>query len=198
MNSIDRIPPSRIRLTGLQEAQVRALIELDVACSEMYYALGFDGAEVPLRGAADFVRLVRTNSVRVAEADHEVAGLAAWHDESPGVAYLSEISVHPRFQRFGVGRRLIEAVRDEARSLGLEHVVVRCWERAVWAVAFYRRLGFVPIDGVAPTKVLAWREERSLERPVTRANEVALWAAVGPAVCEEDDDNATTPGDDDA
>ena len=99
------------------------LLELNLACSDMYYAVGFDGAEVPRRLANDFVSLARGNSVRVAEADHEVAGFVARHDEAPGVAYLNELAVHPRFQRFGIGSKLLEAVRDEARSLGLEEVV---------------------------------------------------------------------------
>ena len=135
----DRTPPTRIRLTGLQEDQLNALVEIDAACAAMYYAASFDAAEVPVRVAADFVRLARSNNVRVVEADNEVAGLLAWHDESPGVAYLADIQVHPDRQRFGLATTLLEAVREEARGHRFEQVVVRCWEKATWAMGFYRR-----------------------------------------------------------
>src|SRR5262249_33811488 len=146
----DRTPPTRIRLTGLQELQLPDILALDAACSAMYYEVGFDAAEVPARVASDFVSLARGNSVKVAEADHVVAGFMAWRDESPGVAYVADISVHPDFQRFGIASKLLESARDEARGLRLEQMVVRCWEKATWAMAFYRRQRFMPIDATAP------------------------------------------------
>jgi amino-acid N-acetyltransferase len=178
----DRTPPKRIHLTGLQEGQLADLVELDAACAAMYHELGFDAAEVPTRSAAEIVALSRSNSVHVVEADHEVAGILAWHDESPGVAYLVDIQVHPDHQRFGLGTRLLEALREEARTLRLEQVVVRCWEKATWAMAFYRRQRFMPIDATAPAKVQGWKEERLASgRPLTRPGEVALWSPIGPA-----------------
>jgi amino-acid N-acetyltransferase len=178
----DRTPPTRIRITGLQEDQLTALVELDAACAAMYYDKGFDGAEVPARVAGDFVRLSRQNNVHVVEADRVVAGFLAWHDESPGVAYLVDIQVHPDYHRFGLGATLLEAMRDEARDLKLEQVVVRCWEKATWAREFYRRQRFMPIDATAPAKVQGWKEERLASgKPLTRPGEVALWSPIGPA-----------------
>jgi amino-acid N-acetyltransferase len=179
----DRTPPTHVRISkGLQETHLVELVRLDDRCAAMYHAIGFDAAEVPARSQADFVALSRHNSVRVAEADHAVAGFLAWHDEAPGVAYLVDAQVHPDFQRFGIASKLIEALRDEARSLGFEHVVVRCWERATWAMAFYRRQRFMGIDATAPAKVAAWKDERLASgRPLTRPGEVALWSPIGPA-----------------
>jgi GNAT superfamily N-acetyltransferase len=179
----DRIPPARIRVsTGLQEAQIADLVKLDESCAAMYHDAGFDAAEVPNRGSGDFVALARHNSVRVAEADHTVAGFLAWHDESPGVAYLVDVQVHPDYQRFGIAATLLDALRDEARKLKLEQVVVRCWEKAPWAMAFYRRQRFMPIDATAPAKVQGWKEERlATGKPLTRPGEVALWSPIGPA-----------------
>jgi GNAT superfamily N-acetyltransferase len=184
----DRTPPSRIRTTGLQEAQLRDLIETDARCAAMYHELGFDAAEVPVRNEHDFAALTRGHNVHVAEADHVPAGFLAWRDESPGVAYVADISVHPDYQRFGIATRLLDVLKDEARSLHLENMVVRCWEKATWAMAFYKRHGFVPIDESAPAKVRGWKEERSGGRPLTRPGEVALWAPVGKAKVVIDED----------
>ena len=148
----------------------------------MYHEAGFDAAEVPARGQVDFIALARHNSVRVAEADNVVAGFLAWHDESPGVAYLVDVQVHPDYQRFGIAATLLDALRDEARKLKLEQIVVRAWEKATWAMAFYRRQRFMPIDATAPAKVQGWKDERlATGKPLTRPGEVALWSPIGPA-----------------
>jgi GNAT superfamily N-acetyltransferase len=175
--------PARIRVTtGLQEAHLADLVRLDEACAAMYHEVGFDAAEVPLRAQADFVALARHNSVRVAEVENQVAGFLAWHDESPGVAYLVDVQVHPDYQRFGVAAALLDALREEARSLKLEQVVVRAWEKATWAMAFYRRQRFMPIDATAPAKVQGWKDERlATGKPLTRPGEVALWSPIGQA-----------------
>lgn len=179
----DRTPPERIRLSGLQEAQLSELVQLEQACTAMYHAIGFDAAEVPARSTSELVKLTKDHNVKVAEAVHSggrfVAGYVAWRDESPGVAFVEELSVHPDYQRFGVGTRLLDAVRDEARELGLAHVVLKAWTKATWARRFYEASGFKPIDDAAPAKVTGWRDERSQGRPLTRPGEAALWAPVG-------------------
>ncbi len=203
----ERNAPARIHVTtGLQEAQLDELVKLDQLCSAMYYAVGFDGAEVPAFSQADFIALARHNSVRIAEADNVVAGFLAWHDESPGVAYLVDVRVHPEYQNFGIAARLLDAMREEARHLKLEQSVVRCWEKATWAMSFYRRQRFMPIDATAPAQVQGWKEERlATGKPLVRPGEVALWSPIGPApkVLTDDEMDMTlltgeipSPGDD--
>jgi amino-acid N-acetyltransferase len=73
-------------------------------------------------------------------------------------------------------------MREEARGLRLEQIVVRCWEKAPWAMAFYKRQRFQPIDATAPEKVRMWKEERvATGKPLVRPGEVALWVPIGPA-----------------
>lgn len=188
----DRTPPTRTRITGLQESQLTDLVRIDEACSAMYYALGFDGAEVPLRSDADFAALARHNAVHVIEADRYVAGFLAWHDQAPGVAYIADIQIDPALHRFGLASALMEAMRAEARVHKLEQVVVRCWEKASWATAFYRRQRFMPIDATAPAKVQGWKEDRLASgRPLVRPGEAVLWSPIGPAPKVDDEMDVT-------
>lgn len=189
----DRTPPKRVRLTGLQEAQVPELLKVDAQCAAMYHALGFDAAGVPVRTAADLAGLVRHHSVHVAEADHVPAALMAWRDESPGVAYLADLQVHPDYQRFGIASKLFELLETEARAHHFEHIVVRCWEKATWALAFYRSHGFAPLGDDAPAKVATWKHDRSQGHPIVRPGEVLLWAAVRPAPKVDDDETEEAP-----
>jgi GNAT superfamily N-acetyltransferase len=185
----DRTPPKRVRVTGLQEAQIARMLEVDAACAAQYHEIGFDAAEVPVRMGADLARLARAHSVKVAEADHEPAGLLAWRDEPPGVAYLADLQVDPAYQRFGIGSQLLAAMFEEARGLGLRQAVARCWERAPWAMKFYERHGFQPIGAEAPAKVVGWADE-DRARPLTRPGEVALWVEIPKGEGDEDEDES--------
>lgn len=184
----------------MQEAQLPTLEKVDRACAAMYHAVGFDAAEVPVRSYADFVNLTRDHNVHVVEADYQPAGYAAWRDEAPGVAYLADINVHPDVQRFGLGARLLEAVRDDARRAGLRHIVLRCWAKASWAMSFYRKQGFRDFDtATLPNDVMAWFTERQDSgRPIVRPGEILLFGEVGapPPQAEEDEDEDEIVGED--
>lgn len=175
----DRKPPRKVRFTKLQEAQIEYLLQVEAACAGMYYELGFDGAEVPPRTEQDFYRLPRDHAVRVVEADDEVAGYGAWRDEAPGVAYLEELSIHPQYQRFGLATKLLARVMEEARENNFGELVLRMWDRAPWAKAFYDKAGFRNIDDAAPAKVREWLATKTEGgRPFLRPGERVLWIRV--------------------
>ena len=193
----ERTPPKRVRLEKLQEVHVPDLLKIDRAAAEEYWALGFDAAEVPVRTSGELYRLPKQHAVRVAEADYVVAGFSAFRDESPGVAYLEEISVHPDYRRFGIGRRLIEHVFEEARAANLKELVLRRWDRAEWAVAFYDKLGFKPIDEQAPERVQGWLAEKTEGgRPFLRPGESALWVSIPKAPDAEEEESEDEPVED--
>jgi len=197
----DRTPPKKVRISRLQEVQIDALTELDRVCSELYWELGFDAAEVPARVKQDFYKLPRDHAVRVAEADYVVAGYVAMRDEAPGVAYLEELSVHPDYQRFGIATQLLETVYEEARENKLHEMVLRTWDKAEWARAFYAKRGFAKIDDKAPRRVQDWLATKTDgDRPFLRPGESVLWCAIPQPVVEEaeDDDEASAdePSDD--
>ncbi len=171
----DRTRPTRIRICKLQETHVEALIEVERACSAMYHDIGFDAAEVPVRTYSDIAHLPRYHNVYVAEADHEVAGYVAWRDESPGVAYIEELSVHPNFQRFGVASKLLEKVEEDAVNAGLADLIAKKMEKATWANGFYAHHGFTALHENASARAVGWHQERSGGRPVTRPGEVVIW-----------------------
>jgi amino-acid N-acetyltransferase len=196
MSDEERTPPERVRFTKLQEAQLPDLVRLEQATAAMYHEIGFDAAEVPPRGEKDITGLLRRHTVIVAEADHVVAGYAAFRDEAPGVAYVEELAVSPDFQRFGVGTKLVGRIHEEARSLGLTHLVLRMWERAAWAKAFYAKLGFTALDERAPERVRAWFDDKNAGRPMLRPGEVVLFAEVGEPAAEADEDEPPVPPED--
>lgn len=55
--------------------------------------------------------------------------------------YVYDIAVHPEFQKQGIGKKLVEAVREEARARGIGTIFVEAESEDEGAVAFYRALG---------------------------------------------------------
>jgi aminoglycoside 3-N-acetyltransferase I len=58
--------------------------------------------------------------------------------------FLYDIAVSPTYQRLGVGRQLIGALRREATSLGISTIFVPADDEDTGAIAFYSALGARP------------------------------------------------------
>jgi len=118
---------------------LRALIE--------YYA----AKGILLPRSEDDLRL-SLGDFRVISADDRVLGCAVLHYYTPRVAEVRSLAVAPGERGGGWGRRLVEALLEEARSKDLEMVFALTYE-----VAFFERLGFTRIDrGEIPWK--AWKD----------------------------------------
>ena len=114
----------------------------------------------------------------VARSERErVVGCAALRVYSPGLAELSGLAVAPQAGGRGVGRRLVDAILEEARSLGIGTVFALTLEEA-----FFHRLGFKTVPREAfPQKVsadCAACDRRNGCREITVAREVDGKAAL--------------------
>jgi len=92
-------------------------------------------------------------------AAHLSAGLL-WVAEAPGAGlvgflaaerqddglYVAEVDVRSGNQRQGIGRRLMQAVIDRARSDGLPSLTLTTFRRIPWNAPFYRSLGFRELE----------------------------------------------------
>ncbi|WP_456285402.1 GNAT family N-acetyltransferase [Microbacterium sp. JZ70] len=63
--------------------------------------------------------------------------------EVDGAAHLEQLSVVPAFGRQGIGRRLVDAVKDEARRRGHASMTLRTFAEVPWNAPFYARCGFI-------------------------------------------------------
>ena len=90
--------------------------------------------------------------VLVAEEQGDVVGVAAfgWFRdvvERPGYRFTVENTVHVRQDRWGsgVGRRLMDALVDEARASGKHTMVAAIDSSNLPSIRFHERLGFVEV-----------------------------------------------------
>ena len=73
---------------------------------------------------------------------HEVVGCGALHVMWEDLAEIRTVAVHRSCQGQGVGHRLVEALLDSARQVGVRRVFV-----LTFAVGFFARHGFTEIEG---------------------------------------------------
>jgi amino-acid N-acetyltransferase len=79
---------------------------------------------------------------RVADAGDTVVGCGAVHVLWEDLAEVRTVAVDPQWHGHGIGHRLVAALLEAAREVGVRRVFVLTFE-----TAFFGSFGFVPIDG---------------------------------------------------
>lgn len=74
-------------------------------------------------------------------SDGEPVGYVGGYDAGPWL-HIGEMDVHPKWQRQGIGRRLMLAILDEARKHRLLGATLTTDRLAPFNAAFYASLGF--------------------------------------------------------
>jgi ribosomal-protein-alanine N-acetyltransferase len=128
-------PPLTVQILAMRRRHLRSVLRIEEQVYPRPWSHSLFLSELALRG---------TRSYFVARVGREVAGygglLLSGED-----GHITTIAVDPRWQRHGIGTRLMlalarEAVRRDARHLTLE---VRLSNRG--AQLLYQRFGFVPV-----------------------------------------------------
>jgi aminoglycoside 3-N-acetyltransferase I len=115
------------------------------------YAHVFDMGSFTPPGVEYLQRLLLKNSffAFVAAVSGEIIGgttcyvLEQYYTTSSYV-YVFDLAVHPRYQRLGFGRRLMQAVIAHSHALGAEEVFVQADDADLHAIEFYRSSGGTP------------------------------------------------------
>lgn len=101
--------------------------------------------------AAEYVRVCAELPVWADFDGERCTGFIAMRATSQCAAEIHVMGVDPAYHRKGVGRRLFEAMRDEARRQGLKYLHVKTvrsgmYEEYDQTNCFYRSLGFEELE----------------------------------------------------
>jgi len=89
-----------------------------------------------------YQRVLGTGLSFKAVEDDAFIGLTIADTQWNGIAIVWELHVDPSYRRRGIGRALLEAVEDAARSKGLRMVSIEVQSTNVPALDFYRACGY--------------------------------------------------------
>jgi len=81
----------------------------------------------------------------VASADDEPVACGVVRTMAPGVAYLKRMWVADAARGLGVGKRMLRALEEQARALGMTTVCLETNRALVEAIAMYRRSGYTEV-----------------------------------------------------
>lgn len=146
--SIERINPHNISL--FKDVRLRALQEAPYAFGSTY------AREVQFDDAEWARRVERWNGERgvgfVAMDGAAACGIAGslLDDKDPKRAHLVSMWTAPTHRQLGIGRLLVGAVLDWARSRGLHALLLMVTSNNGSAIRFYERLGFTKTGRTEP------------------------------------------------
>ncbi|MBM3815057.1 MAG: N-acetyltransferase [Acidimicrobiia bacterium] len=131
--------------------------------------------------AADGIMLPRTEfelaegirDFQVAESGRQILGCGALHYYTRSSGEIRSLAVSPSAKGSGVGRKLVEALEEEARMCGVSSLFA-----FTYVADFFARLGFQQVDrALLPLK--AWKD--CLRCPkFQNCDEIAVMKAIGP------------------
>jgi len=124
----------------------------------------------------------------VVTAGGDLLGCGALHFYSPTIGEIRSLAVHQRAKTQGVGRRLVEALVQEAQEYELDAAFA-----FTYVVDFFQKVGFHVVErGLLPLK--AWKDclrcpkfQACDEIAVLRVLRPARWMEPQPQACAADD-----------
>lgn len=144
--SVDIGPDIRLVVPDGQEAIAQARTIFREYAEGLGVDLCFQGFEAELAGLPGEYA-APAGQLLLALVDGQVAGCGAFralHDvDHANACEMKRLYVRPAFRRFGLGRRLAEALMDEARRCGYSVMLLDTLDDMETARELYASLGFV-------------------------------------------------------
>ena len=142
MTESERPPPASVRI----DEEPPTSRDAQYCLSEYYrelshrFASGFDPAQSLSPSLDEF--LPPDGSFLVMRLDDEPVGCGGFKRNSPDAAYLKRMWVASSVRGLGLGRRLLEALEEQARSRGYGKVQLETNESLEEAQQLYRKCGY--------------------------------------------------------
>jgi GNAT superfamily N-acetyltransferase len=137
-----------IRLAAARDAA--SLVDVEFSAGALFRTLPDLAwiADQPLAPGETFLPLIAAGTVWVAQDAHGMI-VGELRGEIAGEAlHILELAVATEFQQRGLGRRLLDAAAEAARTRGLKALTLTTFRHVAWNGPFYARYGFIELpDG---------------------------------------------------
>jgi len=143
--------PSTVSLREFQPGDETAFRDLNVEWIERYFAM--EPKDLAIIEHANERILSQGGRILLAFDNNGPIGCCALVSMSPGEYEVAKMAVTTHAQGRGLGRKLLEATVELARSLGATRLYLETNHTLVPAISLYRKCGFtdVPTDRIVPS-----------------------------------------------
>ncbi|WP_327086555.1 GNAT family N-acetyltransferase [Nonomuraea sp. NBC_01738] len=117
-------------------AELSGLVQIELAADKVFEEVG-----IVFPPGTTMVEDVSDPDTVLVEGDPPTG--FAMIGEIDGLVHLEQLAVHPANMRQGIGGRLVGAVLDHARALGVPGVTLTTFRDVPWNAPWYARHGFV-------------------------------------------------------
>ena len=91
-------------------------------------------------------RLLCNAEFCVAQVDNNVVGIIAFYANRIPVAYISHIHVCPQYRKNGIGRNMLDVVKDYVKAKGFSKIQLEVRINNTTACRFYNSYGFIVLE----------------------------------------------------
>ena len=74
--------------------------------------------------------------------ESKILGVAGLEVDENDIAWMRLVYVLPKYQGKGIGKELVQRIELEAQMKGLFQISLFTYEKATWAIEFYKKLGY--------------------------------------------------------
>jgi len=134
-----------VSIRPFEDGDNAAMLDIEKLCPQgnEKYAMGMDKSP----DAVARYKVYDNWGVLAAEEEGRVAGWIGWtvkHHPVKGrrYVYLTEVNVHPEFQRKGIATKLVMDVEKNAQKIGSDYVYCYIWEVNDASKALFGKLGY--------------------------------------------------------
>ena len=134
---------SRLRIVSFEPSHAESFRDLNLDWIEEYFVV-----EELDRTHLDFPResfIDTGGAILVAELEARVVGCCALLKHGDGVYEVSKMAVMREYRGAGIGKTLLRAVIEHARSIGAQRLDIISSTRLPLAIELYKRAGFVEV-----------------------------------------------------
>jgi len=89
----------------------------------------------------------------IATQNNQIIGVGALHIYSTKLAEIRSLAVDEKYQKQGIGKKIIKALENEAKELGLKQLLTLTYQKE-----FFEKLGFVEIPKVDVPEHKVWSD----------------------------------------
>lgn len=137
---------------GIRKAileDIDLLPALEKAAGEIFRTIGMDEiANSDLPTADDYAAYLTHGAIYVTTSDEDETTLTGFILLAPfeNAGHIYEVSVHPKFQRQGIGGRLLAQANDWAQASGFNRITLTTFTNVPWNAPYYETKGFKLIE----------------------------------------------------